>query len=870
MSLLKYLFYLLIFFGALIYFALATHYGSVLTVKLIAKCMPGHLQIQKMRGQIIAEMEFENIRYTDKQYQFVIESLNFKWLPWQLFNKKIVFNSIKIEHAQINLEPVVKKQEVAQPTNTFDMLGILNYLMINHLNFNDIHILRNRQLYYQLDKLILSKLQEKQYDFHLISSTGILHGQFKLSTLPDLTWNVSLRGEHINSKIVSDKLNSDINFNLSSNGIWRPSHKKIQLQISQIEGTFQEFPVQGLIAMDFADGKLTIHDSKLNIANSIAHIAGTVTKDWDIKWQLTIPQLEKIIPQSRGYFSTNGKITGPESGPLMQAEVTGSDIQIQEIGIKKLTGSLSSALKLSNAKFVLQVNALETLSYHIPNIDLQINSQRSGKKLNANVELAFSTDNHIQGKISLPEFQTLLLDKDQSIIGNFNVDFRALNEIIAIPEVRDLNGRLQGSINVAGKIAEPIVSFDAHLKEGFVYIPRLRTSLEQINLQANCQAGQLVRLSGNFKAGEGLGAVDGQIKLQEAGLPMTFNLNGSNLRLANLNEYKIIVSPNLNVTYVDQITHVDGHVVIPFAEITPKDFSSVTTLPSEVVIQNKENQSPQTNVTNNFALNVQIILGQHIVLAYENLNTSLSGKLMISQRPGTPPVATGELKAINGKYQAYGKTLTIQQGRLIYTGNILANPGLDVRATQQYKMLAYEGGENMYGNNELKSIYMGTTKTLTVGVSVKGTLTKPKISLFSDAGLSQNDILSYLVFGYPQSQIKTANKLAILNNLASGLYQHNTGVGGATQKVKNVLGLSDISVGEAEYFDPETHSTANTTAISVSKQIGRNLSLRYSVGIFNSISILNLRYQINKRLALQSQASSVDTGADLIYEFEKD
>jgi len=195
------------------------------------------------------------------------------------------------------------------------------------------------------------------------------------------------------------------------------------------------------------------------------------------------------------------------------------------------------------------------------------------------------------------------------------------------------------------------------------------------------------------------------------------------------------------------------------------------------------------------------------------------------------------------------------------------NPGLDIRATKVVDTSEFTGKSQFDNNETVKAVYMGS-KTITVGIWVKGTLAKPQLVFYSQpGGLAQNDILSYIIFGYPQSKITQASSLALLNSIAS---ESMGGATASTDKIKKTLGLSELGLGSADVYDPDKQTTTQTTTVTMGKKIGRKLYVRYRVGVFNSVQILNLKYQLTKRFAIQSETSGSDNGADILFEVEKD
>ena len=85
-------------------------------------------------------------------------------------------------------------------------------------------------------------------------------------------------------------------------------------------------------------------------------------------------------------------------------------------------------------------------------------------------------------------------------------------------------------------------------------------------------------------------------------------------------------------------------------------------------------------------------------------------------------IGTGEITILEGRYRAYGQRLDTQNGRLLFTGSPLDNPGLDLRAVRE-------------------------VDNITVGLEVRGRLQQPQIELFSIPTLGQTDMLSYLLLG---------------------------------------------------------------------------------------------------------------------------
>lgn len=522
------------------------------------------------------------------------------------------------------------------------------------------------------------------------------------------------------------------------------------------------------------------------------------------------------------------------------------------------------------------------------NIDVYCNNQKlqiqklmlaiADSKLKMSGSVA--EDWNMQWQLNIPHLEKLISNYAGNIVSNGTIYGARLspaikakaqsNQLVIEGErFRHVQTDLNSKLKFSGSFSKPHLSGDINFTQGRIELAQLGIMLQKINLHFTPSLDQPFALNGTFQSGSGNGQLQGKIDFTQSTIPMTLTLQGNNLEIVNLPEYKIIASPNLTLDIKDDSLKLHGKIDIPFADITPKDYSSTITLPDEVVFVGKK----QTEITipYNITMNIELKLGEKISLAYENLKTSLGGNLTITQEPGYPMTATGELYAIDGTYKAYGQLLKIQDGKLIFAGGLISNPGLNIRATRQIKTAVTNNGSSSFNNSGLTPIYMGT-ELLTVGVFIQGTVDNPTITLFSNpTGLSQADILSYLAFDVPQAKAAGQAPGALLNLLSS------FNLGGKTQKItgvkeglQNKLGLNEMNVETTQLFNPSKGTVVSTPSFVLGKELAPNLYVHYSISLFEQISILNLRYQLNKHWAIQSETSKIDNGADLLYGIERD
>jgi translocation and assembly module TamB len=170
--------------------------------------------------------------------------------------------------------------------------------------------------------------------------------------------------------------------------------------------------------------------------------------------------------------------------------------------------------------------------------------------------------------------------------------------------------------------------------------------------------------------------------------------------------------------------------------------------------------------------------------------------------------------------------MNIERGELRFTGPA-DNPALDILAVRP----------NMVQK---------------VGVQVTGRAQSPHVELYSDAGLSQAETLSYVVLG--RSSSGGGAEAAMLQRAATALL---AGRGGTGRGIAGRLGLDELSVA------PDGTSGA---VVRVGRRFAENLYASYERSLAGATGTLFLFYDISRRITVRAEAGE-RTGLDLIFTF---
>jgi translocation and assembly module TamB len=397
------------------------------------------------------------------------------------------------------------------------------------------------------------------------------------------------------------------------------------------------------------------------------------------------------------------------------------------------------------------------------------------------------------------------------------------------PDIGEVGGALAMSIDVAGSVADPILGGRAAIADGRVAIPEWGILIDRIEGEAMSPDGTSLEYRGTGYIEDSEIRVTGASEFDpSAGWPTRLKIVGDNVTIASRSDARILASPDLDVTIRLPRIDVSGRVLVPEADI------SVEQLPLQAV-----KVSPDSIVHGSIAsepvrplevaADVTVELGDFVNYTGSNLNTNLSGALRLEYQSGLSPAASGSV-TLAGSYDAYGQTLDLERGELLFAGP-LNNPAIDVLAVRR----------------------IGST---VAGIRLSGTLLAPVPSLYSEPQMSEANALSYLMFGRPLSSSDNSETATLQSTaLALGLQQALPVV----QRLGETLGLDELSIEPTE---------VDAGALMAGKHLSPKVYMSYSYGLFNRLGGFLLRYQFNDRLSLETRSGD-EKSMDLLYSIEK-
>lgn len=424
----------------------------------------------------------------------------------------------------------------------------------------------------------------------------------------------------------------------------------------------------------------------------------------------------------------------------------------------------------------------------------------------------------------------------QELRGDVSVDLRDLGFLALLsPEVAAVHGDARGAITLAGTLDAPRFRGRVATTGFAAELPRAALKLHDGRFELSADDSRQLRIDGHVMSGSGTLSIRGSTGLSAAA-PLSLHLQGSDVLALDVPAARLTASPDLQLQRGKDRYTLTGKVVIPRAQVDLGKLpgpGATQASPDVVIVDEPVSETPAQSVLPIYT-DVEVTLGDNVHVVGDGLDGKVRGTVTVRDRPMQPTTARGAL-SVDGTYRAYGQILTVKNGRLLFAGTPIDNPGLDLRAAREIR-----------------------SDNVTVGLRVQGTAQKPLVTVYSDPPMEQAQALSYLVTGRPLSSQNGGQSDA----LALATQALGTAAGDRIAKRLGAqLGVDEIGVSSS--------SALGGSAFTVGKYLSPRLYLSYGVGVFTPGEVITLRYRFNRYLEFEAENATTGNRAGLNYKIEK-
>ncbi|GBU09148.1 hypothetical protein AwWohl_02860 [Gammaproteobacteria bacterium] len=411
---------------------------------------------------------------------------------------------------------------------------------------------------------------------------------------------------------------------------------------------------------------------------------------------------------------------------------------------------------------------------------------------------------------------------------------------IMLPQLKTLKGNIHSNGTLAGVISKPLMDIKLSFDQGSMFIPDLNQEFSDISIYAQLRSNQpIITLDGSLRTDQAKLKLTGSANILKTTLSV--NAKAERLHIANADKIKVWVSPDITFNMDGKVNSLTGSLTIDEADIMlgSDEKSRPVISKSEDIIIKKKQEDKQSNFMSNLKMNFQINISDKVKVGNDDLSTTIKGGIKLNKDVNQQIKASGTLSLGTGVYEIYGQKLSIDRGRVLFSGGIVTNPGLDFQASRQFDN-KQSGGK------------------VVVGVRVSGSLKKPKLTLFSTPNLPDTHIVSYLILGRAPDGKSGGESLMLLNavrQIAMGKSKKPLG------DFASKLGLDEIGLSQ---------NSDGNASLGIGKNITKDFYIGAGVGLTDSSSFIKVRYQLMQFLNLEGVAGSQESAVDLLYSKERD
>jgi translocation and assembly module TamB len=391
------------------------------------------------------------------------------------------------------------------------------------------------------------------------------------------------------------------------------------------------------------------------------------------------------------------------------------------------------------------------------------------------------------------------------------------------PAVRQVKGMFSADVNVTGTWDAPRLAGALDIRDGAMSLPGLGVRFGSVRGGARFQGDSLVLDNLALTSGGGTMGITGSVRLENLARPiLNLGFRANQFQAIDVRRFLTLTGtgelqlrgPLFGATLTGGLTANSG--VLYFADLVSKriiDLEDPTIADLvDTTLLRRENLGGkfQNRFLDSLTIeNLDMEMGSDVWLRSAEANIQLTGQVQLSKtkQAYTP---SGTLEAVRGNYTLkigpVTRDFTVERGAVRYFGDL--NAALDIRA--RHVVRAVRGEE------------------IPVIAVITGTLYAPNVKLEStfNPPISQTDLVSYLVTGYP------ANEAAQLapNALETGLSYFSSALSSELERalIQDIgipLDLIEIRPGVSRAGGAST-----LTQLAAGWQLGQKTFLTFNAG----------------------------------------
>ena len=482
--------------------------------------------------------------------------------------------------------------------------------------------------------------------------------------------------------------------------------------------------------------------------------------------------------------------------------------------------------------------------------------------------------------VRLDSIQYKMNPKD-SISANLNVDRFPLAVFQAMEFTKQIEGYLQGEVEVNGTVENPDPNGSLQLKDAALQVPeygikyrridfkvdflRDKISVDTLMIQSpdgNLTASGQIDFSSDFYKGD-ISNTNIEVKLHRFNPVDHKQLNMEVSGNASLTGKKgdVVFSGDLNIPeaemYLPFVMNLMGRFNAPEMPkpILLRELKETGQWKDTIALDTVINTSPPDSVGSNyfdaFTGKLRITIPKNTWVKNEDFRVELSGDLELRKNREFFELF-GTVDVVRGQYDLFGRTFVIEQGTISFQGGDDIQPEMNITANYTFR-------NAQKAEQELQ-------------VNISGTANSPKVSFTLDGRtINEGDAISYILFGKSMNELTLSQQDNMSGNGGSSL----AGTAAASllsSQITKFLG-NKLNV---DYIEVKSSGSFENATVTVGKYITNDLFVNYEQQFGETTQKdvdryrVELEYELFKFLFIQLTNSSSESGFNVIIKLDSE
>ncbi|HKL18059.1 MAG TPA: translocation/assembly module TamB domain-containing protein, partial [Halalkalibaculum sp.] len=412
------------------------------------------------------------------------------------------------------------------------------------------------------------------------------------------------------------------------------------------------------------------------------------------------------MAETEGILRVQADLSGTAGTPEFRAELSLDSALVSGVKIDSIT----AGLRYLHQSSTLSMNAtVNTLKQKVADID---------------AEVPLSVDLK-QGKVSLPGEQDSI--NVNLVTNNFNL--AAVNDFVDRDVIRNIKGKLNGSVRVTGTPDDLVTKGMLNVTESSLRVVETGVTIDGIKAGLAFEPDLITLTEFSARSGSGSMNMNGSLAFEEL-IPGDINLSlrARNFKVANTSEYNAAVDLNTKVTGSFTRPDVSGKLTVlnGFVQLDNFGEKSVET----IQLDSTEQTDYTVGIYDSLSMDMDISFNRRFFIRnqrYLEMEVELDGSVDMLKDAGSDLQMFGSLEAVNGYARPLGKRFELEEGIVTFSGDP-ANPNLNIRTIF----------EPPQPEEEVKIWYI-----------IEGSVEEPQFKYESSPPMELEDILCYTLFGQP-------------------------------------------------------------------------------------------------------------------------